>query len=337
MTASASENSLTGMQQSVPPTSPAAPQLTSTWEQQQPQQQQQEPAASIQPPPPPPPKPASPQVSPDAAQAKNHPVPEQPPLQEQQEQPGQQPAPAVREHPAFAGWAKAKAQQPQQEPVKEQPPPPTKTRVEEPTFKRWARGAPGPLARAASASAAATSAIISNTDPVVSWNPSGVALAPEERSPPAAAQAPVAEGPPTQDQIVAPPKRTASLSRIFPAAGGPADTAAMPGWAQMGGWGRGDGGLGGVAVAATSIAPPAASVAPAAVDAFDPFGDNPLHRALAADYRRDPVVAQPARKAPGAGPLLRPSNPAAQAAPPPRPALPQPGEHGQTLVLLPCP
>lgn len=292
----------------------------STWEQ---QQQQQAAVAPFQPPPPPPPR----RASLDAAHLKAQPAPEQPPPQVQQDQQAQQQAPNKRELPTVAQWANAK---PQQEPAQQQQPLPEKAAPEVPGF--WAQAAAGPaqagLARASSTSAAATAAIISKADPVVSWNPSGAAPMPEDRSPPAAAPAPAerpTEGPPTQDQIVAPPKRTASLSRLPLAAGGPADAAAVPGWAQMGGWGgRTGGGLGGVATAA-----PATSAGPTAADAFDPFGDNPLHRALAADYRRDPVVAQPARKAPAAGPMLRPKalgEASAPGATAPRPALPQPGE-----------
>ena len=326
MTACASESSLVGLQQSVPALAAfPAQQGPTTWDQQQ--QQHAADAASLLPPPLPPPRRPSSQTLPDAAQ----PTAVQAPQQKPPEQ-----------GPSFAPWLSPEPlqqepskQQQQQQPPQQQPRP-------DANFGFWAQTT-GPaqagLARSSSASAATTNQAISNTDPVVTWNPSNAAPAAEERAPTVAAEAAAAErpaeGPPTQDQIVAPPKRTASLSRLPPASGILGDAAAVPGWAQMGGWGgRTDAGFGRASVAAVQVAgPPAASAAPAAADAFNPFGDNPLHRALAADYRRDPVVAQPARKMPAAGPLLRPKAPGEHVAPNAaalRPTLSQPGEAKQT-------
>jgi hypothetical protein len=131
--------------------------------------------------------------------------------------------------------------------------------------------------------------------------------------PPAEARAPnLAGSGPQQDVVVAPPKRTASLSRLASPAAAAAAADAPPGWSQMGQWGLG--GLVGQPPQQaqqqqrpqpTTVAP---APAPAQDTAYNPFGDNPLQRALAADYRRDPVVAQPGRQKAAA--------PTAAAAPP---------------------
>lgn len=340
MTACASESSLVGLQQSGPALAPSPAQQgpTKTWEPQQ--QQRAADAASFPPPPLPPPRRPSAQVL-DAAQPMASVSPQQkpvPPLSEKDK--------AAQGVASLISWVNPPPLQQelskQQEPPRQQPP--QQQPLPDPNFGFWAQTS-GPaqagLARSSSASAATTGQAISNTDPVVTWNPSGAAPAAEERAPIVAAAAAVAErpveGPPTQDQIVAPPKRTASLSRLPPASGIVGDAAAVPGWAQMGGWGgRTDAGFGRASVAAAA---PAASAAPTAAEAFNPFGDNPLHRALAADYRRDPVVAQPARKTPAAAPLHRPKAPGEHVAPnaaPLRPTLPQPGEGQIDSALSTC-
>lgn len=295
VTALASNVPTTGSQQNVPTAtkpSPAQAQAVAAWEQQQ--AQQGAPASALHQPPPPP---KAPLVAPDAvpkAQQGQTPAPPPPP-QRVTEPPTQS---------ATAHWVYANPQQQQQQ----------ERAATSPAFAFWGQTQNtgpkhGGLARSSSASEAATHQAISNADPVVSWYPSGTAgLAADSKAPAVAAPAPTerpSQGPPTRDQIVGPPKRTASLSRLPPAAGGPADAAAVPGWAQMGGWGRSDGGLSDMAAAPVSTAPASS----AAAEAFNPFGDNPLHRALAADYRRDPVVAQPARKTTGAAPALRPKAP----------------------------
>jgi hypothetical protein len=173
---------------------------------------------------------------------------------------------------------------------------------------------------------------------VVAWNPlsSGPSPAAPSADKPAGLQAPGRGSAPDgiaaadvgglqKDQIVAPPKRTSSLSKIQPAAGSALEHAGDSGWSQMGSWGMGD-----------LVGKSAAAHKPAASEAFNPFGDNPLHRALAADYRLDPVVAQPSRapangKMPGTAPL-RPARVDSVAADAPhsmaasvRPSLPPPG------------
>ncbi|KAK9819988.1 hypothetical protein WJX72_004826 [[Myrmecia] bisecta] len=94
---------------------------------------------------------------------------------------------------------------------------------------------------------------------------------------------------PLQDIVVPPPRRTPSANPLVaqPSAQD-SNHLPLPVWSQIGGWGP---------TAAAGEANP-----------FNPFASNPLQRALAADYRRDPVVQQPSvRRQPSfLAPLSRP-------------------------------
>lgn len=237
-------------------------------------------------------------------------------LEEQQEAAQQQPPPPPPRRPQ----AGDKLTEQRWEPLphlalQPPPPPPPKPAVE----AAWglATASSGSLARASSEAAvsqAHPSSAISNSDPVVSWNPPCLAAAAAGTSvseKPAPVQAPggdfSADGNAArglqQDQIVAPPKRTSSLNKILPPASSvQQDATRDSGWGQMGSWGVG--GMAGNLVSAASSQSVITSSAPQPIqqppplptsEAFNPFGDNPLHRALAADYRLDPVVAQPKR------------------------------------------
>ena len=133
---------------------------------------------------------------------------------------------------------------------------------------------------------------------------------PAPPAPPAEAPAGGRAEAPREDLVVAPPRRTASSSCLgagapesAPAEAGGAPQAA-PLWSQMGGWGGGGAAAAaaaaGGAAGAEAGAPPGANPNPSP---FNPFGEHPLHRALARDYQRDPVVPQPQRPPPSGGGL----------------------------------
>ena len=101
-----------------------------------------------------------------------------------------------------------------------------------------------------------------------------------------------------QDVVVPAPKRTASLSKLLAPSASADEPSAMPAWQQLGSWGPSM--L--VSAAAATASAPQANL-PASSEAFHPFGEHPLQRALASQGNQDPVVPAPARPLAQAPPL----------------------------------